>query len=67
MTRLRTRRQERGLTQSALALLARIQPSLICRYEAGQLPNQPNAVKLAAALCCPIEAIYPEFRILRSF
>lgn len=67
MTRLRAKRIERGLTQAALALLTRIQPSLVCRYEAGQAPNQINALKLAAALDCPVETLYPEFRSLRTF
>jgi transcriptional regulator with XRE-family HTH domain len=67
MTLLKAKRSERGLTQSALALLTKIQPSLISRYEAGQAPNQVNAMKLAAALGCPVEKIYPEFLRLRSF
>ena len=66
-TKLRAARVKLGLTQAKLALLTKIQPSLICRYEAGQAPNQINARKLAAALNCPVEVIYPEFRSLRSF
>jgi transcriptional regulator with XRE-family HTH domain len=65
--RLRAARTGAGLSQIELAVKAGIQPGLLCRYERGVAPCQRNALRLARALGCAVEEVFPAFGNLRPY
>ena len=66
-SRLRAARTGAGLSQVELAVMAGIQPGLLCRYERGVAPGQKNADRLAKALGVAIESLFPDFDRLRPY
>jgi transcriptional regulator with XRE-family HTH domain len=66
-TTLREARRRRDWNQTDLAVAAGLQPALVCRYERGVKPGQRNARRLAEALGCAVEELYPEFATLRRY
>jgi transcriptional regulator with XRE-family HTH domain len=67
MTTLATVRRDKGISQVELALRSGIQPGLICRYERGLRPSQRNARRVADALECLPEVIFPDYQTLRDY
>lgn len=67
MNRIKQRRAKTGLTQTALAIKAGIQPSLLNRIERGVRPNQVTARKLAHVLDCDPTELFADFEQLRSY
>jgi transcriptional regulator with XRE-family HTH domain len=67
MNALKARRTSCRLSQVELAVRAGIQPGLVCRYERGIQPGQRNALRLAEALDCNVEDMFPGFRNLRPY
>jgi transcriptional regulator with XRE-family HTH domain len=67
MTLLRTRRLERGVTMTSLAINAQIPVSALSRIEAGARCSQATAAKLAKALGVTVQEIFPNYSTLRPF
>ena len=67
MTVLRTRRLERGMSLTALAIAAQVQVSSLSRIERGQRCNQITAVRLAVALGVPVRDVFVDYDRLRNF
>jgi DNA-binding XRE family transcriptional regulator len=66
-TILREKRVAAGLSQSALAVIAGVRSSSLCRIERGERCNQQTAMRLAAALQQPVREVFPDFDHLRDF
>lgn len=60
--RLRQLREQRGLSQTALAEASGLHPSYISRVESGRTrrPYRPNLERIADALSCRVEELYVE-------
>lgn len=66
MSNLRAERMNQGLTLTALALAAQVEPSMLSLIERGKRPAKRTADKLAAVLRVNAENIWPEYHTLRA-
>ena len=57
--RLREIRTRRGMTLSALAIMADVEPSLLSLVERGKRASPRTASKLAGALGLPVKNVFP--------
>ncbi len=64
---LKAIRERVGLSQTALALKAGIEPSRMSYYERGRRPCQRNAKRIADALGVNVRELWPEFDTLRAW
>ncbi len=67
MSPLKDKRIARRMSQVDLAVKAGIQPGLLCRYERGVRPGKTNAVRIARALNCKVDSVFPNFENLRDY
>jgi transcriptional regulator with XRE-family HTH domain len=67
MNKIRELRAIRKMKQVELAIRTGIQPGLLCRYERGVPPSQRNAIRIANALGCAVEDVFPGYRTLRDY
>ena len=59
-TRLKEMREEKGLTQAQVAEKAIVTIRVYQRYESGErTPSVVTAQRIAIALCCKVEDIFP--------
>lgn len=67
VNQLRAARITAGIQQVELAVMAGIQPGLLCRYERGVSPSQRNARRLAVALGKEARDLFPGYNHLRPY
>jgi transcriptional regulator with XRE-family HTH domain len=65
--KIKTARENAGLSQTELALKAGLNPSLVNRIERGVRPNRRTAERLAKALGVDIEVVFPNAAKLRKY
>ena len=64
---LRQIRQGLDMRQVTLAMMAGIEPSLVCLIEKGKRCSQPTADKIAEALGEDVAAVFPSYDTLRDW
>lgn len=66
-TALRRMRRRRGMSMTALALMAGTEPAMLSLIERGKRPSRRTAERLAGALGLDPLIIWPEFESFRRY